>query len=182
MGANLTYHERLGSGASGEVFRVTWKSKEFGTIEAAAKKIRLDEEPTAQQKSEIEFLKRLDHKNIVKYYDTVLEKKHVVIVTEYAAKGSLYDYLKDKDKLPEHLLHRWIFHLARGVNYLKENDVAHRDLKSPNCILTADNVLKICDFGIAKDLTSTKTTESAKGSIRWIAPELLTDFATVPER
>ncbi|XP_072048657.1 protein-tyrosine kinase 6-like [Amphiura filiformis] len=134
MGANLTYHERLGSGASGEVFRVTWKSKEFGTIEAAAKKIRFDGQLTAQQKSEIEFLKRLDHKNIVKYYDTVLEKEHVVIVTEFAAKGSLYDYLKDKDKLPEHLLHRWIFHLARGVNYLKKHDVAHRDLKSHNCI------------------------------------------------
>ncbi|XP_072021818.1 mitogen-activated protein kinase kinase kinase 20-like [Amphiura filiformis] len=116
MSDNLTYHEYLGGGASGSVYRVTWKSKEFGTTEVAAKKIRIDSEITTQLK----FLKRLNHKNIIKYYDTVLEKEHVVILTEYAAKGSLYDYLKDKDKLPKHLLHRWIFHLAHGVNYLKK--------------------------------------------------------------
>ncbi|XP_072048655.1 uncharacterized protein [Amphiura filiformis] len=181
MSQNLTYHEYLGGGASGSVYHVTWKSKQFGTIEAAAKKIRIDSEITTQLKREIEFLKRLNHKNIIKYYDTVLEKEHVVIVTEYAAKGSLYAYLKDKDKLPKHLLHRWIFHLARGVNYLKKNDLAHRDLKSPNCVLTADDVLKICDFGIAKDLTSTKTTENVIGSFRWMAPELITESQLSPK-
>ncbi|XP_072048665.1 mitogen-activated protein kinase kinase kinase 13-like [Amphiura filiformis] len=181
MSKNLKYHEYLGGGAGGSVYRATWKSKEFGTIEAAAKKIRIDSEITTQLKQEIEFLKRLNHKNIIKYYDTVLEKEYVVIVTEYAAKGSLYAYLKDKDKLPKHLLHRWIFHLARGVNYLKKNDLAHRDLKSPNCVLTADDVLKICDFGIAKDLTSTKTTENVIGSFRWMAPELITESQLSPK-
>ncbi|XP_072028182.1 mitogen-activated protein kinase kinase kinase 20-like [Amphiura filiformis] len=181
MGASLTYHECLGHGASGTVYRCTWKSKEFGTIEAAAKKIRFDGEITAQQKREIDFLKKLDHKNIIRYYDTIIEKEHVVIVTEFAAKGSLYDYLKDKDKLPENLLHQWIFDLARGVDYLKKNDVAHRDLKSPNCIITADGVLKICDFGIAKDLTSTKTTESTKGSVRWQPPELFMNYQLSPK-
>ena len=39
----------------------------------------------------------------MKLYDTVLEKKHVVIITEYAAKGSLYHYLKSKNKVPDNL-------------------------------------------------------------------------------
>ncbi len=181
MGAILTYHERLGSGAGGEVYRVTWKSQQVGTIEAAAKKIRIDGEITEQQKREIEYLKKLDHKNIIRYYDTIIEAEHVVIVTEFAAKGSLYDYLKDKDNLPEPLLHRWIFHLASALHYLGERSVLHRDLKSPNCVITAKDVLKICDFGIAKDLTSTKTTKSTKGTVRWMAPEYLKDLQLSPK-
>ncbi|XP_072027807.1 uncharacterized protein [Amphiura filiformis] len=182
MGANLTYHERLGFGASGTVYRVTWKSKEFGTIDAAAKKIRFEGEISEKHKREIEFLKRLDHKNIIKYYDAVMEKEHVVIITEYAAKGSLDGYLKDRDKLPKTLLQQWIYHLACGVNYLEKNDVAHCDLKSPNCIIMADDVLKICDFGIAQDLTSTKTTRSAhKGSVKWQAPEIFKDEILSPK-
>ncbi|XP_072028189.1 uncharacterized protein [Amphiura filiformis] len=182
MGADLTYHEHLGFGASGTVYRVTWKSTEFGTIEAAAKKIRFEGDISEKHKREIEFLKRLDHKNIVKYYDAVIEKEHVVIITEYAAKGSLHGYLKDRDKLPKTLLQRWIYHLACGVNYLEENKVAHCDLKSPNCIIMADDVLKICDFGIARDLTSTKTTRSAhKGSVKWQAPEIFKDEILSPK-
>ncbi|XP_072027905.1 uncharacterized protein [Amphiura filiformis] len=173
MGASLTYHERIGSGSSGTVYRCTWKSKEFGIIEAAAKQIKLDGEITEKQKREIEFVKKLDHKNIIRYYDAVIEREHVVIVTEFAAKGSLCDYLKDKDKLPENLLHSWIYQLACGVNYLNQNKVAHCDLKSPNCIIMADDVIKICDFGIARYLTSSKTTRSAnKGSVQWQAPEI----------
>ncbi|XP_072028911.1 mitogen-activated protein kinase kinase kinase 10-like [Amphiura filiformis] len=182
MGASLTYHEFLGSGSSGTVYRVTWKSKEFGTIEAAAKKmIKFDKETTKQHKHEIEFLKKLDHKNIIRYYDTVIEKEHVVIITEFAAKGSLYDYLKDKDGLPEKHLHHWIYDLACGVNYLKKNNVALHNLKSPNCMLTADDVLKICDFGVAKDLTSTRTEESTKENVRWQAPDNFTDQVVSPK-
>ncbi len=183
MGASnsLTYHEFLGGGAYGRVYRVTWKSQQFGTIEAAAKKIPINGEITEQQKREIEYLKKLDHRNIIRYYDTIIEEEHVVIVTEFAAKGSLYNYLKDKDKLPQNLLHQWIYHLACAVNYIKTCDVAHRDLKSPNCIISAEDVLKICDFGIAKDLTSTTETEHFKGSVRWMAPELLTDSLLSPK-
>ena len=180
MGGTLTYHERLGGGHSGEVFRVTFYSKDHGNIEAAAKKIRCEGGITESVKQEIEFLKKLDHSNIIKYYNTVLEKEHVVIITEYAAKGSLYHYLKDKDRLPDDLRNRWIIHLACGIHYLKENNITHRDLKSTSCVITADNVLKICDFGLARYLTST-TTSNMKGTVKWLAPEAIRDQQLSPQ-
>ena len=180
MGGKISYHERVGGGKFGDVYRVTWKSKEHGSIEAAAKKIRYDSEVTAEQEEEVGFLKRLNHKNIIKYYDTIMEKEHVVIITEYAAKGSLYRYLKDKDKLSEHLQRKWIHHLACGIDYLRKNNLTHRDLKSPNCVITAEDVLKICDFGLARYLTCTTTTDM-KGTIRWLAPEAIKDQQLSPQ-
>ena len=171
LNSKLSYHEILGSGASGEVYRVTWSSNVRGKVEAAAKKIRFQGEIPEALKREIEYLKKLDHRNIIKYYDTVIETRHVVIVTEYAAKGSLYHYLKGKSKLPDELLHAWINHLVSGIDYLHQNKIAHRDLKSQNCVITAEDVLKICDFGISRDLTSTTMTDM-KGTFKWLAPEV----------
>ena len=178
--ASLTYHERLGSGNSGEVYRVTWRSKDHGTIEAAAKKIRYEGEVIESAREEVEFLKKLDHRNIIKYYDTMMDKEHVVIITEYAAKGSLYHYLKDKDKLPDNLRNKWIFQLACGIHHLKENNLTHRDLKSLNCVITEDDVLKICDFGLARYLNKTTTT-NMKGTIKWLAPEAIRELQLSPQ-
>ena len=180
MGAKLSYHERLGGGHSGEVFRVTWKSKEHGSIEAAAKKIRYEGKITESAKQEIELLEKLVHRNIIKYYDTILGKKHVVIITEYAAKGSLYHYLKGKDKLPDNQRNRWIIDLACGIHHLKTNSLTHRDLKSLNCVITANDTLKICDFGLARYLTSTTTT-NMKGTVKWLAPEAIRDQQLSPQ-
>ena len=55
MGGKLSYHERLGDGHSGEVFRVTWKSKNHGYVEAAAKKIKYEGEITESARQETEF-------------------------------------------------------------------------------------------------------------------------------
>ena len=137
-------------------------------------------EITENAKQEIEFLKKLDHRNIIKYYDTVIEKEQIVIITEYAAKGSLYHYLKSKDKLPDNLRNRWIFHLACGIHHLKENNLTHCDLKSLNCVITADDTLKICDFGLARYLTSTTTT-NMKGTVKWLAPEAIRDQQLSPQ-
>ena len=180
--SKLTYHDRLGKGHCGEVYRVTWKSKDHGTIEAAAKKIKYkpEGELTDQEKHEIEVLKRLRHKNIIRYYETISEEDYVIIVTELAAKGSLYDYLKTQDKLHNKLQITWIYHLASGVDYLKQNGLTHRDLKSPNCVITAEDVLKICDFGLARYLTTTTTT-NMKGTARWLPPEAIRDQQLSPK-
>lgn len=180
-GAKLKYHEYVGGGASGEVFRATWQGKDQQTaIETAAKKIRFRGEIPEQLKREIGYLKDLDHRNIIKYYDTILEQDHVVIVTEYAAKGSLDHYLRGMTKLPDKLLQAWLIDLAEGVDYLQRKEIAHRDLKSPNCVITSEDVLKICDFGIARDLSSTKAT-SMKGTYKWLAPEVIKDQELSPK-
>ena len=180
--SHLKYHKLIGRGSTGDVYHVTWKSKTLGKVDAAAKKIPLFEGKTIEEQlgDEIHFLQKLDHPNIIQYYGQIVKKDYIVIVTEYASRGSLYDYLKDKTTLPAELKAKWTIQAAKGIKYLQENHILHRDIKSPNFLITAGYDLKICDFGIAKDLTSTKTTVSNKGTTKWMAPEVFTDLQLSP--
>lgn len=181
--SDLTYHEQVGRGATADVFRVTWKSNKYGKIEAAAKKIHIfkGEDIASKIGGEISYLQDLNNENIIRYYGHVVTPTYVVVVTEYAAKGSLYDYMKDKSSLPKAVKKKWMLQAAESVRFLARNNIVHRDIKSPNFLITADGDLKLSDFGIAKDMTSTKTTVSSKGTVKWLAPEVFTEEKLSPK-
>lgn len=151
MGQNLTYHERLGGNAIADTYRVTWKSNEHGTIQASATKIRNSDKVGDKIKREIEYLKQLDHPNVVKCYTMIPVRPFAVIISEFAPKGTLLDFLKDRLTMSRKLLHRWVFHLARGMEYLNEKGITQqRTLRSRNCFISATDELKIhmCDYSI----------------------------------
>ena len=183
--SDLTYHDIIGYGGFGEVYRVIWKLKHSGEIEAAAKKIAIPrnrQDIPEQLLNEIKFLQTLNHPNIIKYYGLAVTSTHAVLVTEYAAKGSLNKYLKTKKKLPCDLKKKWMLQGAEGLKYLRDNNVLHRDIKSHNLLITADDDLKICDFDISKELTSTKTTNNPDtGTVKWMAPEIFKDSQVSPK-
>ena len=72
------------------------------------------------------------------------------------------------------LLFDWLKQITLPVQYLKGKDVQHRDIKSPNYIITEGMVLKLGDFGLAKEVKKTRTTGYA-GTLRWAAPEYIKD-------
>ena len=156
--SHLVYYEQIGHGASGDVYKAILKSKKNGNKVVAAKKIPIFGIENFEEKfgSEINYLQTLSHENIITYYGHVITESYLVIVTEYAAKGSLYDILKRTTHLPSALKTKWAIQAATGIKYLQEQSVLHRDIKSPNLLITSNDDLKICDFGIAKDLTSTQ--------------------------
>ena len=172
--SDIKYHEQIGRGASGDVYRITWKSKKFGKIQAAAKKIPIIKDGNIEEKfgNEINYLQSLSHPNIIAYYGHITTPDHLIIITEYATKGTLYDNLNGRNHLPPKLKHKWATQAVKGIKYLQDKNILHRDLKSINLLIDSDDNLKICDFGIARDLTSTKTTKSLKGSIKYIPPEV----------
>lgn len=95
-------------------------------------------------------------------------------VMEYAKRGSLYSVLHDGPAPAADLRNRFAVETARGLAYLHDMSLIHRDIKSPNVLVTADWHAKIGDFGLAKVKTETKTaTKSIATSVRWAAPECL---------
>ncbi|XP_044074278.1 probable serine/threonine-protein kinase roco7 isoform X3 [Siniperca chuatsi] len=69
----------------------------------------------------------------------------------------------------------WAIQIAKGLHYLHAEapvKVIHRDLKSRNVVMTADKVLKICDFGASKFLSHT-THMTVVGTFPWMAPEVI---------
>ncbi|XP_072027685.1 uncharacterized protein [Amphiura filiformis] len=167
---DLTYHKRIGRGASGSVYRATWKSKDV-----AVKIIDIPHDKA--DLAEIRSLERLsNHENVIKYYGHIITDEAVIIVTELAEKGSLFDHLKKLrttgSRIPPPTLRRWIIETARGLQHLRKAGLVHRDIKPSNLVLTADDTLKICDFGIAKDQIRTNAT-NAKGTWQYQAPEII---------
>ncbi|XP_068143808.1 vascular endothelial growth factor receptor 1 isoform X3 [Drosophila tropicalis] len=72
----------------------------------------------------------------------------------------------------------WAFQVARGMDYLSSKKVLHGDLAARNILLCEDNVVKICDFGLARSMyrgDNYKKSESAKLPIKWLALESLSD-------
>ncbi|KAG9477331.1 hypothetical protein GDO78_002627 [Eleutherodactylus coqui] len=164
---DLQFYESCGGGSFGSVYRAKWLSQEK---EVAVKKLLKIEK-------EAEILSMLSHRNIIQFYGAVLEPPNYCIVTEYAAGGSLYDYInsnRSEDMDMEHIM-AWATDVAKGMHYLHMEApirVIHRDLKSRNVVITFDGVLKICDFGASRFHSHT-THMSLVGTFPWMAPEVI---------
>lgn len=178
----LRLEEIIGVGGFGKVYRALWRGEEV-----AVKAARLDPEQdpavTAEQvRQEARLFGALQHPNIIALRGACLSPPHLCLVMEYARGGALSRMLAGR-RVPPHVLVNWAVQVARGMNYL-HNDapvpIIHRDLKSINILILeaienhnlADTVLKITDFGLAREWHKT-TKMSAAGTYAWMAPEVI---------
>ncbi|TDH68167.1 hypothetical protein CCR75_008960 [Bremia lactucae] len=123
--------------------------------------------------TEISLLRKLKHKNIVKYHDTIKTQGYLYIVLEYMENGSLAQFMKKFGSLSETLVAMYISQVLRGLAYLHEQGVLHRDVKGANILTTKDGLVKLADFGVAIKLSDTKKANSVVGSPYWMAPEVI---------
>ncbi len=68
---------------------------------------------------------------------------------------------------------KWTKEAAEGIRYLHQQKTAHKDVKSSNFLISSDDVLKLCDFGTVGNVDNTMKTEHRKGTVRWMAPEVI---------
>ncbi len=97
------------------------------------------------------FLARLEHPHIIKVSDLFESQGLLCIVSELAAGGSLLRYLTAQGVLPEAEAASLARQCALGLHAAAQEGIVHRDVKPGNLLLTAQGVLKIADFGIARE-------------------------------
>ena len=123
---------------------------------------------------EVSMMAQCQHPHIVGLYGICDEVGHKGLVIEYMPGGSLRSVLENK-KQDISWETRWTMaiDIGQGLSYLHDRGIVHRDLKSLNVLLTADLHAKIGDFGLAriKLETSSTSTKTGKGTVRWRAPE-----------
>ena len=174
---SLSVGKMLGSGGFGEVYQGELDSKKV-----AIKKLMASSRGDALHEfvKEVDVLGKLKHRNIIELIGVVIGRDAQYLVLEFAALGSVFDYVHKRDsngrrrQLSWPLAWRIALDAARGMAYLHSFDppILHRDLKSQNLLLTAKYRTKLCDFGLSRVKSLTKTM-SRIGTVQWVAPEVL---------
>ena len=120
---------------------------------------------------EADIWKKLNHKNIVKLYDSG-PRPVPHIVMELMEGGDLEGLMKNQ-RLTVTEAVQIMHQILEGISYAHKMASVHRDLKPENILFTADGIVKITDWGIGKYMASegiTKTIET-KGTFAYSAPE-----------
>jgi len=154
----------LGSGAQGAVF-----VGRFNTELVAVKKVKdlVD--------TNIHHLRKLNHPNIVQFRGVCTQAPVFCVVMEYCPYGPLFNYLREgSERVPPVKLVEWTKQIASGVKYLHDHKIIHRDLKSPNVLISRNaEILKISDFGTSRTWGEQSTCMSFAGTVAWMAPEVI---------
>ncbi|KAL3124985.1 hypothetical protein niasHT_009284 [Heterodera trifolii] len=122
---------------------------------------------------ELSIWRQLDHPNTVRMHHDFQESDYLFEVLDYAKKGDLHTYLERHGPLDETTCRAWMRQVIDGVSYLHRNRIAHRDLKPENILLFEGGVLKITDYGFAKQCAVGDMSSTFCGTRNYKAPELL---------
>ncbi|CAL5053402.1 unnamed protein product [Urochloa decumbens] len=164
----------LGSGSFGTVYEGISNDGVF----FAVKEVNLfDQGSNAQQcvfqlEQEIALLSQFEHENIVQYYGTDVEDSKLYILLELVTQGSLAS-LYQKYRLRDTHVSAYTRQILNGLTYLHERNIVHRDIKCANILVHANGSVKLADFGLAKEINKFSVFKSCKGTVYWMAPEVV---------
>jgi serine/threonine protein kinase len=175
LAGRYRFDELIGEGTFARVYRVHDLKR---NVDLAAKVLRQDiaEDATLLERfrREAGFLERLQHPNIVRFYEIVEAEGVFFILLDYIPSDTLQNYLyKVGEPLSVHHALQFIRPLTAALTYAHGEGILHRDIKPANILLGNGGGVYITDFGIARILndSSTLTVDSAVGSPLYIAPE-----------
>lgn len=179
---DLVTERILGTGQFGKVLKGRLSQQdnegERKEVEVAVKCLMHPE----QDESAEEFLKEvatmylLNHPNIIKLLGICTEFDQYMILSEFMEHGNLKEFLMDKDpplSLAEKLF--ICYQVASGLEYMTSLDIVHRDIAARNCLVGANLVVKVADFGLSRSLAMSNYYKKVGGQvpIRWMSPEAI---------
>jgi len=129
----------VASGSCGDLYRGTYLGQDVAI--KVVKPERLNKDLEYEFSQEVMILRKVKHDNVVRFIGACTRLPHLCIVTEFMSGGSLYDYLHRQEgtlKLPT--LVKYAIDVSRGMEYLHENEIIHRDLKAANLLMDMNYV------------------------------------------
>lgn len=166
--------EEIGGGSYGRALLARDKKTNQPIVVKEISFKHLSQQEQAAAKEETHILALLNHPNIIAYYGSFLENDIFHIVMEYADGGDLSQKIQGaKEPFSEDQILKWFIQISFALLHIHEKKILHRDLKAQNVFLTAQGMVKLGDFGIAKLLDH--TTAFAKTSIGtpfYLSPEI----------
>ncbi|XP_037625395.1 cyclin-dependent kinase-like 5 isoform X2 [Sebastes umbrosus] len=165
----------VGEGAYGVVLKCRHKD----TNEIVAIKKFKDSEENEEVKEttlrELKMLRTLKQENIVELKEAFRRRGKLYLVFEYVEKNMLELLEELPNGVPTDKARSYIHQLIRAIHWCHKHDIVHRDIKPENLLISSDDVLKLCDFGFARNLSEgTDANYTEYVATRWYrSPELL---------
>ncbi|XP_034123700.1 serine/threonine-protein kinase fused isoform X2 [Drosophila guanche] len=165
----------VGQGSFGCVYKAQRRDDDkVVAIKVISKRGRSNRE-LKNLRRECDIQARLKNPHVIEMIESFESKFDLFVVTEFALMD-LHRYLSFNGAMPEEHARRVIGHLVSALYYLHSNRILHRDLKPQNVLLDKNMHAKLCDFGLARNMTlGTHVLTSIKGTPLYMAPELLAE-------
>ena len=178
---NFIIGKKLGKGAFGNVCLVTRKEDQKIYAMKTINIGKLDLKDRESSLNEIRILASLRHPNIIDYKEAFYDDntKTLNIVMEYADDGDIShkieENLKRRLRFEENTIWQWMIQILKGLKYLHDNGIMHRDLKCANIFLMKNGLLKIGDLNVSK-VAKNNLAQTQTGTPFYLSPEIWKDL------
>lgn len=166
---------QIGSGGFGVVFKAKFRSE---TV--AVKKIHghalSNASSVAEFQSEVAVLCTLRHANILRFVGACTKPPNLMIITEFMGRGTVFDLLhQSQDRVTWPMRKKFALDTCKGMRYLHDSKLLHRDLKSSNLMLDNNLNCKVGDFGLTRISKGTAAVQMTGqcGTFQYMAVEVL---------
>jgi len=164
----LVFEKLIETGSFGKIYLGKWEGR---TVAIKYLEGKLTEAQSQEFIREETIMSGLRHPNVTAFYGACLEDGHAGIVMEYMEQSSLEKVIAKK--LTPTQQKSISLDIAKGLSYLHNNGVLHRDLKSANILVNAQGTAKLADFGLSKTKdANVKTAQGRSKALAWQGPEL----------
>jgi serine/threonine protein kinase len=166
--------EKLGEGGMGVVYKAQdTKLDRIVALKFLPKRLLCDNEAKTRFEHEAKAASALNHTNITTIYEIDELEGECFICMEYVEGTSLKEMIKEKTLSLKEIIDIAI-QMAEGLSKAHEKGIVHRDVKPANIFVTADGMVKILDFGLAKlagSQTKLTKTGATLGTVAYMSPE-----------
>jgi len=166
--------EFISSGGMGVVYKgIDEQTNQIVALKILFPEYYIDRRYTERFQREIKSTQKLKHKNIIKGFDAGFADGYYYFAMEYIDGTSLSSLIKKFGFIPEQQTMDIAIQVISALNHAHSNNIVHRDIKPENILITRDNIIKIADFGLCKDITDPAITQVGiiLGTINYISPE-----------
>lgn len=180
IGERYQLEKRIGKGGMAYVFRAKdTELDELIALKVFQQPIEDDEQLLHRFKQELVLSRKLAHNNIIQLFDIGIHRGYRYISMELLSGDELKAQLGKPIDLAKGI--DYLIQACDGLQYAHDKGIIHRDVKPQNFFVTEENVLKVMDFGIAKQGgTEGKTVAGMiAGTPNYMSPEQINGFSNV---
>lgn len=170
----LTFISCLGQGSFAKVYEGFDKKKKINVaIKVIDKRKILEPKRRNLIQTEISILSRMKQKNIAEFYRLIEDHKRLFIVMQLCGSLTLNHFCKQFNgkRLNEEQAYAVFSQIAKGVRYMHDHNISHRDLKLTNILIDEEYTVKIIDFGFACE--ARERHKMYCGTPSYMAPEIV---------